>query len=262
LSTAGTPHVFRIQYDNGSNGGNWEINPFISGVSNGGLSFIDLQHGTTPLVIGDNGNVGIGTTTPPTVGNYGVLAINGRSPSQGGYLSLMNNGAEVGSVAANSQLNIGAATGIVTQFYTGSTPTMQISANGNMLLGKISQANTSYLLDVNGKARCNEIVVNTTGADFVFQPDYKLNPLADIEAYVRVNHHLPEIPSAQKMVTNGLKVGEMNKLLLMKVEELTLYLIEKDKEVKGQLEEINLLKQQQVTTRKQLKLLSKKIYKN
>ncbi|GAB3909986.1 hypothetical protein GCM10028826_17790 [Mucilaginibacter boryungensis] len=146
----------------------------------------------------------------------------------------MNNGTELGSLAANSQLNIEAATDIVTQFYTGSTPTMQITAGGNMLLGKISQANASYLLDVNGKARCNEVVVNTTGADFVFQPGYKLNTLADIEKYVQANHHLPEIPSAQEMVADGLKVGEMNKLLLMKVEELTLYLIEKDKEVKQQ----------------------------
>ncbi|MBE9668251.1 hypothetical protein [Mucilaginibacter boryungensis] len=193
----------------------------------GGLS-------TPSIFINSSGNVGIGTTNPPTVGNYGVLAINGRSPSQGGYLSLMNNGTELGSLAANSQLNIEAATDIVTQFYTGSTPTMQITAGGNMLLGKISQANASYLLDVNGKARCNEVVVNTTGADFVFQPGYKLNTLADIEKYVQANHHLPEIPSAQEMVADGLKVGEMNKLLLMKVEELTLYLIEKDKEVKQQ----------------------------
>ncbi|HTK21237.1 MAG TPA: hypothetical protein VL442_17060, partial [Mucilaginibacter sp.] len=103
---------------------------------------------------------------------------------------------------------------------------------GNVLIGKTSQTNTAYKLDINGSARANEIVVNTTGADFVFDKKYTLPKLSDVKAYVDQNHHLPEIPSAKEMQANGMSVGEINTKLLQKVEELTLYLIEKDKQDK------------------------------
>ncbi len=76
VATTSASDTFRLQYNNGSNGGNWTINPFISGVSNGGLSFLDSQHSTVPLVISDAGNVGIGKTNPSekleVVGNINV----------------------------------------------------------------------------------------------------------------------------------------------------------------------------------------------
>ncbi len=78
-------------------------------------------------------NVGIGTT-PPSIGNYGVLALNGRSPSQGGYFSMMMNGAEVGAIAANTQFNFQTVSGVVTQFYTGSTPTYKFQVRAMLVL--------------------------------------------------------------------------------------------------------------------------------
>jgi len=56
-----------------------------------------------------------------------------------------------------------------------------------------------------------------------------------VESYIKRNKHLPEVPSAKEFERDGMAVGEMNKLLLKKIEELTLHLIEKDKELKGQL---------------------------
>ena len=69
----------------------------------------------------NSGNVGL-NVTPPILGNYGIIAINGSTssnPYQGGYLSLMTNGSELGAIVANSQLNIQTAAGKVTRFYTG-----------------------------------------------------------------------------------------------------------------------------------------------
>jgi hypothetical protein len=198
------------------------------------LQIYAYESGGSQFTLLANGNVGIGTTNPPSIGDYGILAVNGRNPFQGGYLSLMTNGTEVGSFSANSQLNISTATGLVTQFYTGSAPTIQISGSGNLLIGQISQINSAYKLDVAGYVRANEIVVNTTGADFVFTPPYKLNSLPALEKYIKANHHLPDMPSAKEMETNGLSVGDNQTKLLQKVEELTLYLIEKNKQVEEQ----------------------------
>jgi hypothetical protein len=74
---------------------------------------------------------------------------------------------------------------------------------------------------------------NGTGdwSDFVFEKGYKLPALSDIEAYISANKHLPDIPSECDAIDKGVDVGEMNKLLLQKVEELTLYLIQQQKEI-------------------------------
>ena len=108
---------------------------------------------------------------------------------------------------------------------------MRINSNGNLLIGKTTQANPVYKLDVKGKTRADEIVVNTSGADFVFDKQYVLPKLSDVKAYIGQNHHLSEIPSAKEMQTNGLELGEMNKKLLQKVEELTLYAIKQQKRI-------------------------------
>jgi len=108
------------------------------------------------------------------------------------------------------------------------------SDNGNVLIGKTSQTNTNYKLDVNGNIRANKIVVNTTGADFVFEPDYKLPTLQELEMYILQHRHLPGITPAAKMQQDGVDVGDHQTKLLQKVEELTLYLIELDKKVAAQ----------------------------
>src|SRR6185312_15073341 len=85
----------------------------------------------------------------------------------------------------------------------------------------------------NGQVHATSVVVTSTvPADYVFNADYYLRPLADIKAFVDKNHHLPEVPAAAEFEKNGQNLGEMNMLLLKKVEELTLYMIEKDKQIK------------------------------
>lgn len=79
-------------------------------------------------------------------------------------------------------------------------------------------------------------------ADFVFEKDYKLKPLPELESFINNNGHLPEIPSEKVMVEEGLDLAEMNKLLLQKIEELTLYLIEQNEKTENLSKEIEELK--------------------
>ena len=110
-----------------------------------------------------------------------------------------------------------------------STSCMTMLTNGNIGIGTSSP---NYKLDVNGTIRANEIIVNTTGADFVFAEDYKLRPLSEVKAFIQENKHLPEIKSAQEMQENGVGINELQTQLLQKIEELTLYIIQQEERIK------------------------------
>lgn len=88
-------------------------------------------------------------------------------------------------------------------------------------------------LAVNGGILAAEVKVKTdiSVPDYVFEPDYELTPLSEVEAYVREHKHLPEVPSAAEVKREGLDLAEMNLLLLKKVEELTLHLFELQKRI-------------------------------
>ena len=157
---------------------------------------------------------------------------------------------------------------ILLRYTTGYTPTLTmgdptvVNTAGTMLISQPTYSNVltgrlainvtdntkaaDYTLAVGGKAIAEAVTVQLQGtwADYVFKPGYHLPSLTDVKTYIDKNHHLPEIPSAQEVANNGINLGEMNKLLVKKVEELTLYLIEKDKEVKAERE---LSQKQQMT---------------
>jgi hypothetical protein len=83
-----------------------------------------------------------------------------------------------------------------------------------------------------GKVYATEVEVKLATAfpDYVFSSEYKLRSLYDVEQFIKVNKHLPEVPSASNVETNGMNIGEMQTILLKKIEELTLYVIELKKE--------------------------------
>jgi len=92
---------------------------------------------------------------------------------------------------------------------------------------------SSGLVDVAGTVRAREVKVEVTaGADHVFKPEYNLKPLNEVETFIQENNHLPEIPSEKQMQQEGLNVNEFQIRLLQKIEELTLYVIAQDKEIK------------------------------
>jgi hypothetical protein len=107
-----------------------------------------------------------------------------------------------------------------------------IYKQGNIGIGTSSP---DEKLTVKGKIHSEEVLIdlNVPAPDFVFEKDYPLIDIEKIESYINEHKHLPEIPSAGELEKNGIQLGEMNMKLLQKIEELTLYIIEMDKEIKS-----------------------------
>ena len=83
---------------------------------------------------------------------------------------------------------------------------------------------------------------STSWPDYVFTTDYELPTLKEVQKYIQEKGHLPNIPSAAEIEENGVQLGEMNRLLLEKIEELTLYVIELKNQNEQQQKEIEKLK--------------------
>ncbi|MCU0445646.1 MAG: hypothetical protein MUE85_12095 [Microscillaceae bacterium] len=124
---------------------------------------------------------------------------------------------------------------------------------GKVRIGDYTTAPTAagfagYQLFVKEGIRTEKVKVDLpTGiwADYVFKPDYKLRPLSEVEAFIKTNQHLPDVPSEKELQEKGLDLGEMHKIQMQKIEELTLYLLE--------------LKKQNEDLQKQLKEIKQKI---
>lgn len=135
-------------------------------------------------------------------------------------------------------MGIFGAADLPTRFYLGfdsqspwaSLLGLQILTNGNVGIGT---ANPLARLSVNGNILAKEIKIKTDIAvpDYVFDPNYQLSSLSSIEDYIKKHRHLPEIPSATDIQKDGVDLTAMNLALLKKVEELTLHLIAKEKEI-------------------------------
>ncbi|GAB3909904.1 hypothetical protein [Mucilaginibacter boryungensis] len=228
---------------------------------------------------GSTGNayVGIGTTNPiyklhveggaayinednlSTLG--GQLTISNGYGNQNGAVRLnFNNGGAVNwikGIVTGPNTNTGSALifGVASNTSDG-IERMRIDASGNMGIGTADPQ--GYKLAVNGNIRAKEIKVETGWSDYVFYSTYKLLPISEVAKYIKANQHLPDVPSAAEVEKNGLNVGESNALLLKKIEELTLYLIEKDREVKLQQTQNQAQQQQIDDLRRQVETLLKK----
>jgi hypothetical protein len=109
----------------------------------------------------------------------------------------------------------------------------------------IQTANPVSELTVNGKIVAKEIeLVSSIASDYVFDKEYQLMPLTDLEIYLKKNKHLPEIPSAAEFAKQGQNLGKMDDLLLRKVEELTLYIIKQGNIINEQSKAIEELKKE------------------
>jgi hypothetical protein len=121
------------------------------------------------------------------------------------------------------------------------SPTLTIVRGGNVGIGTISPTEK---LSVNGNIRSKKIIVTQNGwSDYVFNDSYHLRPLSQVENFIKENKHLPEVPTAKEVEKNGVDVGDTQALLLKKIEELTLYVIEQKKEIDAMKKENTQLKQ-------------------
>lgn len=131
-----------------------------------------------------------------------------------------------------------------------SSPQELLHVNGNAIFnGKVgigASPFSDFKLAVNGKIICEELKVETYDkwADYVFDEDYKLKSIFEVESFIKENKHLPNIPSAEEIEENGFTVGDMNAKLLEKIEELMLYTIEQQKEIEALKVEMNKIKEQ------------------
>lgn len=123
------------------------------------------------------------------------------------------------------------------------TNNLVLRSSGNVGIGTTDTF--GYRLAVNGTIGATEVKVETTSAwpDFVFDKDYELRTLDEVEKHIQSEGHLPEIPSEAEVLEEGINLGEMNAKLLQKIEELTLYLIEQNKRLDAAEKEIAELKE-------------------
>lgn len=101
---------------------------------------------------------------------------------------------------------------------------------------------SAYKLFVQGGILTDELRIRTGWADYVFEKNYKLQSLSEVEHFIKKNGHLPNVPSAKSVESDGLSVGEIARIQQEKLEELTLHLIEQSKEINNLRKEINELK--------------------
>lgn len=185
------------------------------------------------MVICPNGNISIGTT----VQKAAKLYVAGKTDIVGNFNGDMHS-------IVNHYANLPSSTDLIWGTYTGSQPNnprlMSLTSGNNFRFavrnnGQVGincdPGSSNYMLTVNGKIKAEKIVVvNEAAPDYVFERDYNLLSINEVEKFISENSHLPDVPSAQDMINNGCDLVEMNNILLKKVEELTLYIIELKKE--------------------------------
>lgn len=238
----GGNNIFSSIYENGIPRGYWgsyagaaaDVD-FGSYLSNSGGSVHLTIKSSPKLTIDSTGRIGMGTLFPQAPvhikgTNSEMLRIGGTSP----YISLYDNtdgyraywwynGTDnvLGSIGTSS-----------IRFAPGNNYNCNFYSDGRISIGaQGGTAATGYLLSVKGKVICEEAKVQLSGSwpDYVFNRDYKLIPLSQLETIIGRDKHLPNIPSAAEMEKNGILLGDMNKRIMEKVEELTLYIIELNK---------------------------------
>ncbi|MES2777898.1 MAG: hypothetical protein V4722_27205 [Bacteroidota bacterium] len=118
-------------------------------------------------------------------------------------------------------------------------------SDGTLRLGTTQKA-AGYLLNVGGKIMAEEVRVQLRAAwpDYVFNKNYNLKPLSEIENFIAANNHLPNVPAAAELEKSGIALGEMQSKMMEKIEELTLYILQLNKKVNEQAVEISGLKKQ------------------
>ena len=192
----------------------WKYNP------------LTKPHFHSVLLLSNNGNVGISNTNPQA-----RLDVNG---------SLKATSATITNSLTANALNAQSAT--ITNSLTANTLNAQSATITNSLTANalnISGAIAAQSANINGKIKAKEVEVTLVGwPDFVFDNNYNLLSLSEVEQYIKQNNRLPNIPSAKEVTENGIELGEMQSKLLQKIEEMTLYIID----LKKQMDELKQMK--------------------
>ena len=222
-----------------------------SALPNGNLYDGAIRFSTTPpgsiadierVTILNDGKVGIGTKQPRALTRIsGSPNTNPGAGSVGAIMEVFDASATgsnttYGGIAFGSNPGVDFSIGKKTENNTTyfqirkqqGTELVTVAASGNVGIGTIPDA--TYKLSVNGPVRAKEVCVETGWSDFVFEEGYDLMPIDSLATYIKANGHLPEIPTAAEVERNGIGIGKISSKLLQKIEELTLYMIELQRE--------------------------------
>ncbi len=244
-----------------------EVQSYNSVDSAGGTLFLNFWGGNIDLINGFNtagtlsvggsnlyvtnvtDRVGVGTSSPS-----GKLHVQSSESvevmfleSTGSPTEMLDINRTVAMTSGQDIIDISVPTGSSTtaafiECSSASVIEFQVNTNGHIGVG--TTASTLYAIQACGSIRATEVVVETGWCDYVFEEDYRLAPLSEVESFIKANKHLPGIPSAAVVESEGVKVAEMSSNLMLKVEELTLYTIEQDKQInslQAQIEELKAL---------------------
>ncbi len=175
--------------------------------------------------IGDNNVLEIGVSKGHNSRKAWILTRHRSTEAYGKYYGVLHLQPDIGSKSKYKGVSIGFPANSELPYGT------HLAIAGKMGIGT---RNPLEMLHVNGIILASEVKVSTEAnqvPDYVFKEDYQLTSLADLEEYIKTNSHLPEVPSAEEIEANGLELAKMNLLLLKKIEELTLYVINQQKEI-------------------------------
>ena len=209
-------------------GKTWLIQPNAVDYVSLNFNTVDLGQGDYVKLYDGTDESGLLLTTLTGSINPGTIASSGPQL----YLAFFSNGD--GNVGQGFKANyVGQSTSTV-----GTGAWTEVSAQGITYADKVGigtdKLTEEYQLSVSGTIRAEEVKIYNSGtwADYVFETDYTLPALDDLEVFIREHKHLPDIPSAVDVAQEGLPLGEMDALLLQKIEELTLYIIEQNERIK------------------------------
>ncbi len=211
-------------------------NAFIGNDSSGTLHF-QTPGGdfSSKLVIDSSGKVGIATKTPTQkLQVKGQILVNQNEGSASGLYLRSDAAPAHYNWKISTQEVVDGGFEIASSTVPGGTtfrkPIFVINQNGKVGIGDIYPTNE---LTVSGSIKAKDIIISQTSwADFVLEPGYRLRSLPELESFILTQKHLPDVPSEKEVVSKGMSVASMQKLHMQKIEELTLYVIALEKENK------------------------------
>ena len=239
-NTTGYYNTF-LGYKSGYTNSTGAANIFIGSLSGymtssgGGNTFLGCYSGNNNTTGSSNVYIGSNSAYYNTTGSLNVCIGYGSGQHIATGTGNVFIGSYSGQNAAVSNKLFIANSNTSTPLIYGVFDSSYVSVNGRMGIGT-RNIDPSIALKVNGKIVAKEVSVTLSNfPDYVFKKDYKLMPLSELESYIQKWSHLPSVPAEKQVLEEGLQLAEMNKLLLQKVEELTLYIIDQDKKL-GELE--------------------------
>jgi hypothetical protein len=186
-------------------------------------------------------------------GSHPVIYTSSSSDETNRYLQILNSS----NYQSASGLRVGGV--LISDTYSYANPTKNdLVVKGSVSIGT-PNIDPNSVINANGTIRSKKVKVEANGwPDYVFEPDFHLRPLSVLESYIRINNHLPEVPSAKEIEKDGLDLGQMDATLLKKIEELTLYTIQQEKKIESQKTENDLLEELVKDLIKRIEKLEKK----